>query len=302
MNSKPSIKHHFLPQHYLAGFTDDKGMFFVYDKVSGEIFQSSPANTFFEKHLNTVTFPKGNSSDFLEGAYTHIENESWGAFNKIKNSLKDTKIDLLDKMSLYFFLLCLYWRLPANISAVDNLSKISFEDDDALNYFTISRKDGGNAPKEFLDEIKNSLAFKKSLKLILPFAPFFKNKTWSDSIERWRFLFPADGKGWYIVGDSPIITDGVNDRDPMKCLENFIFPISGKTLLVNTNPPISQGFPPELVMEFNMAIIERSKRFVACPNKDWLQALIKYFDFYKSYNKTNTIIPNLFSGLSSGIL
>lgn len=298
----PSKNHHFLPRHYLEGFTNNKGMFFVYDKMYGNIFKSSPGNTFFEKHLNTVTFPKGHSSDFLENVYAHIEGESWGAFNRIRGSSKNTKIELLDEMSLFFFLLCLHWRLPTNISIVDNLSDISFNEDDILNYFTISRKDGKKAPKEIIYKIKSSSAFKKSLKLILPFAPFFKNGDWGDDIKRWRFLYPADGKDWYLVGDNPIVTEGVNDNDPLKCLNEFVFPVSGKILLVNTNPPINHGFPSELVMEFNMAIIERSKRFVACPKEDWLGAVVKYYNFYKSYDKTHTIIPNFLNGLKKGIV
>lgn len=302
MISKPSVKHHFLPRHYLSGFTNDKGLFYVYDKSSGKIFESSPSNTFFEKHLNTVTFPKGHSSDFLEGVYTHIENESWTAFDRIQKSTKDTNIGLIDKMNLYFFLLCLHWRLPANIDAVEKLSKVAFNDNEILNYFSLINKDGSKAPNDIINYIAKSSAFKKSLKLLVPFAPFYKDNKWQEDVVRWRFLYPAEGKNWYVVGDVPIVTKGIYDNDPLKCLKEFVFPVSGRILLVNTDPPITQGFPPELIMEFNMSVFEQSKRFIASPNRDWLEALVKYYNFYKTYNKTDTIVPKFFEGLKSGIL
>lgn len=302
MNKKPSVKHHFLPRHYLRGFVNEDGKFYVYDKSTGKIFESSPDNAFFEKHLNTVTFPSGEKSDFLEDAYTHIENESWRSFNRIKDSDKDTKIELLDKMSLYFFLLFLHWRLPANINNVEILAKKAFDEKEVLNYFSINNKDGSRAPDKIIGKITKSSAFKKSLKLLIPFAPFFKDNNWQDDVLRWRFLYPADGKNWYVVGDVPLITTNTYDDDPINCLKEFVFPISGKILLVNTDPPIEQGFPPELVVEFNMAIFERSQRFIASPNKKWLEAMVGYYNFYKTNNKTQTIIPKFFSGLKSGIL
>ena len=69
-----SKRHHYLPRHYLRGFTNSEGIYFVYDKEEKNIFVGSPDNTFFENNLNIATFPKGDSSDFLEDMYTEIEN------------------------------------------------------------------------------------------------------------------------------------------------------------------------------------------------------------------------------------
>jgi len=35
---KPSKKHHYLPTHYLEGFTDGDGGFFVYDNMPTKYF------------------------------------------------------------------------------------------------------------------------------------------------------------------------------------------------------------------------------------------------------------------------
>ncbi len=49
-----SKRHHYLPQFYLRGFTDNKGEFYVFDKQTEEIRKSNPLNSFFENHRNTA--------------------------------------------------------------------------------------------------------------------------------------------------------------------------------------------------------------------------------------------------------
>jgi len=292
-----SKKHHYLPRKYLKGFTDNKNGFWVYDKKENKYFKSSPDATFFEKNLNTVEFSDTKKSDFLEDLYTHIENHSWEYFDRIKNSTSKTVIDPLDKANLLFFLLFLHWRLPNNIAFAEDLSKKAFTDDEAINYFNLVYKNGEKAPQEMIEVIKNSFAFKKAIKLLTPFAPFHKDKNWNKNLENWRFLYTQDNQNWFIVGDNPIITKGVHDHDPVKCLNEFVFPVSGKILLVNINKPIENGFPPDFILPYSTAILERSKRFVACQNKDFLKALVDRYNIYQQHNKSHIIISEMFEVL-----
>jgi hypothetical protein len=77
----PSVNHHYLPRHYLKGFTDERGMFYIYDKQKDMLFLSNPDSTFFEKRLNSLTFPSGRSSDSLESIYAFAEKKAWPSFN-----------------------------------------------------------------------------------------------------------------------------------------------------------------------------------------------------------------------------
>ncbi len=257
----------------------------------------TPNAVFFENDLNTVIFPEGESSDFLENLYRDIENQSWGPLNNIRSSTSKTAIKLLDKMHLFLFLLFLHWRLPSNIKHVEELSKKFFvKNNKNLNYFTLKSKSDENVPKEVLDEIKNSSAFKKSSKLILPFAPFYDG-SWGERLKNWRFLYTGDGDRWYLVGDNPIITKGDNDHDPVNCLSEFVFPVSGNILLINTNKPVNKDFPPEFIIQFNVSIIEKAQRFVACHKKDFLEALIRDYKVSVQFKKTDSIITEMFDML-----
>lgn len=293
--SNPSVKHHYLPRHYLRGFTDDKDGFFVYDKRADKIFKSSPGSTFFENNLNTIVSPQGTASDWLEDFYTEMENRLWHSFDTIGSSTKTTPIDSWDKMNLFLFLLFLHWRLPSNIQFAEKLAKEAFdEDNEALNFFKIRNKNGEEVPKALIEEMRSSPAFKKAVKPLLPFAPFLRDRNWGNTLDNWRFLYSTDNKGWYIVGDNPIITEGRFDHDLINCLREFVFPVSGRILLVNTHKPINKDFPSEIVVYSNNAMIERAKRFVACQNKDLLEALVEQYRLFVRFGKTHLIIPQLF--------
>lgn len=301
MRKTSTKKHHYLPRYYLNGFTNSKDTFFVYDKEKNSIFLTNPSAAFFENNLNTVTFPNGDSYDFLEDEYTEIENACWGSLDAIRQSTSDVPINALDKMHLFVFLCFLYWRLPSNIEFVEKLSEKAFLDNNEFDYFRLSYKGGEKIPKEVTEIIKHSLPFKKSFKMIVPFMPFYKDNKdndWAAKIlENWRFLYTGGDKSWYVVGDNPIITKGDSDNDVVNCLNEFVFPVSGKILLININKPINKGLPPEFVLQYDTAIIERSRRFVACQNKDFLEALIKRYKIYVQFGKTDTIMADMFNML-----
>lgn len=294
MKNKLSKKHHYLPRHYLKGFTNNKNCFFIYDKQQNKIFSTSPDAAFFENNLNTVSLPGGGSSDFLEKLYRNIEKESWGSLDRIRESNNKTPIDPLDKMFLFLFLLFLHWRLPSNIKYAEELTKIFFDKDNKnINYFNLKYKNGTLPPKEVVDVIKNSPAFKKTAKVILPFAPFYKD-IWIEKLVNWKFFYTGDSSNWLLVGDNPIITKGRSDHDPLNCLNEFVFPVSGSVLLVNTNNPINKSLPPRFLIKFNIAIIERAQRFIACQNKNFLEKLLKLYDFHVRHNKTSILIAEMF--------
>jgi len=200
-------------------------------------------------------------------------------------------------MNLFSFLLFLHWRLPSNIGTVDKLSAKFFRGDNVLDYFKLLRKTGSPVPKEVVESVINSSAFKKSARVIIPFAPFFKDPNWWSSMAEWRFAYSGDEKSWHIVGDNPIITRCKSDHDPVNCLKEFIFPVSGKILLIGGHSPKGQTFPPDFVVQYSAAIIERARRFVACQNQSFLEALLKYHKLHVQYGKTGIIVGDLFAML-----
>ncbi len=159
MINKQSKKHHYLPRHYLRGFTNDDGSFYAYDKINDKVFLTNPDNTFFENDLNTVTTPKGDRSVFVEDQYTNIENVCWPSLDKIRESNTKKAVSYSDKEFLYLFLLFQYWRLPINIPAVEEISETAFTRSNPVDYFQIKNKNGESVPKKIIEHIRGSDAF-----------------------------------------------------------------------------------------------------------------------------------------------
>lgn len=297
MTRPNSKKHHYLPRHYLRGFVDDTGSFYVWDKKADRIFQTNPGDAFFENNLNTVTFPQGQSSDFIEDLYAKMENRSWGSLDRIRKSTNITPVALLDKMHLLFFLLFLYWRLPINTRRAETLSKLAFTGTGDFDFLRLTNKAGEIAPKEIAEQLRDSKAFQKAFRQVIPLAPFFKKKDWAMRVNDWRFLYAADGKTWHLVGDNPFIIKDDTENTFISSFPQFLFPVSGRILLVCTDRPITSGVPSEFLIEQNNAMIHNAERFVACHSKDFLEAQIKYYRIFMSYSKTDLIIPELFDML-----
>lgn len=86
--AKKSIarRHHFLPQAYLAQFTDTgikKGQFFVLDVETGHRFRTSPKKVAVELDFNRVDI-EGIPPDFVENSFAPMEQE---AVRAIENTI-----------------------------------------------------------------------------------------------------------------------------------------------------------------------------------------------------------------------
>jgi hypothetical protein len=200
-------------------------------------------------------------------------------------------------MHLFLFLSILHWRLPSNIGAAEKLSSKAFLENNEFDYFRLRSRNGEKIPEETVELVRSSPAFRKSFRLSIPFAPFFKDREWSIKLEKWRFIQTGDGNSWYIVGDNPIVTEGRYGHDPINCLNEFAFPVSGRMLLVSTSKAVSSVLSSGFVIQFNVSTIQRARRFVACQNRDFLEALIQFYKGLVRSEATNTIIPEMFGML-----
>lgn len=69
--------------------------------------------------------------------------------------------------------------------------------------------------------------------------------------------------------------------------------------MISTNKPVSKELPPEFTIQFNVSVIERAQRFVACQRKDFLEALIKDYKLHVQFEKQNIIINEMFDMLEN---
>jgi hypothetical protein len=81
-------RHHYLPQAYLAGFTDTgtkDGWFYVLDADSGTCFRTSPKNVAVELDFNRVAI-EGKPPDVIENVLSNFENSAAQAIREVNNT------------------------------------------------------------------------------------------------------------------------------------------------------------------------------------------------------------------------
>jgi hypothetical protein len=83
-----SKRHHYIPQFYLKGFTNEHGKYYIFDKQIETIRLSTPINSFFENNRNTVIV-KDEKTVFLEDIYSRFDSETAPQLEKIRTASVD---------------------------------------------------------------------------------------------------------------------------------------------------------------------------------------------------------------------
>ena len=84
----------------------------------------------------------------------------------------------------------------------ERLSRRFFGPDNELSYFKLLSRTGNAAPKEMIDRIRSSPAWKKAAKTVVPFAPFFRGglgeRTWKTG-DSFTLAIRGIGISWEII-------------------------------------------------------------------------------------------------------
>src|ERR1700749_3785931 len=116
-------RHHYLPQFYLKGFTNNQGKFLIYSvanglfKGHGKLFP--PASHFFLPDDNIVP-TEGLPDDYLESIYSVNESRYARILKKIKAVDQDFGLNNEDVVWLNYFAGELFWRVPAQRSLINS--------------------------------------------------------------------------------------------------------------------------------------------------------------------------------------
>ncbi len=145
-------KHHYIPQFYIEGFTNNKGEVFVLEHATGKINKQSKYGTFHKYKFYSVDFTKHPKRDpesaqkikkslgidhidisnvkeypdMIEDLLSDVENISAPIIKKL---IKGEQISTREKMNLSTFIALMYTRTPAFHSFVSELEKQVMEKD-----------------------------------------------------------------------------------------------------------------------------------------------------------------------------
>lgn len=267
-----SKKHHYIPRFYLNGFVDEAGKFFIYDKITDKIWQSTPANSFAENRRNTGTIEHQVTkevffSDLPEEMITHFDTRAATVFNIIRNSQPEDSV--LNEERIYIlrmFILSLFWRTPIN----DSLRKKIIQDQSFEELgFGIFDSKTGKRNIEAENVLKQVDLFVKVYPTLLPITSFLKPFVKYNAPE-WKLYYKSDK--YSIVTDYPIIHNSFKDFSSLH--EDVIFPVSNRILLVSTKKYKPHILAPVFNLNVDLLLCHNAGRYIACANKNYLEFLI----------------------------
>jgi hypothetical protein len=286
-----SWRHHYLPQFYLQSFTNNKGLFKIYDVEQNRFIKDgkwfSTESYFFEKNGNTtITF--NEKDDFLEDKYyKDVDGRVAGLFNKIKSAEKGANFGLTDDdMPLFqYFVAVLFWRLPQNYNRLKyilqkgDLTKIGFLIKNVKGEI-INNTEAGK-------EIINSPNMFKAMKFLLPtllFPQLLDCKTQlhvqSTAVDK---AFPA------LCSDNPIIFQ--DSILPEIYKDDFILPLTDKLLFIRGNK-LNPNCLTSVRVDIDLILLKQAKKYVSCTDELYIRMLNIYYE--RNYSSIEEVKTKVF--------
>lgn len=284
-------QHHYLPESYLNGFTNERGLLWVYDWVLDEFREQSPRNTCKQNNFNTIINEDGTKNLEVEGAFATIE----GAALPVINSLiQGREMDGQQISDLAMFVAGMYSRIPAfremYAEGADRAWKESMKlavktEEDAVRFV---KGDKSIPPSFVLDFIQNeryelvtpkNALIVATINMMMKMHEIFYSQEWS--------IMRCNPKQAFVTSDAPltlypnpgfpnpnpfggygVATPGVEKR----------FPLSSELMLVilDRGGVTHYGnMKYEGVRHFNEFTSSRSDRFLIARDRPLLESLVR---------------------------
>jgi hypothetical protein len=285
-----SVKDHYLPEFFISGFTDDNGIFWVYDKIENRIISKpqTKAMRFYEKKRNTITV-ESKETDIIEKLYQKIE-------DLVKNSIIDSRTEEnLDKVEnfknvglILIFIIYTYWRIPKNDTLNEKL----------LRFYQNNKKDWDSFLKL---SFMNNISIDDRIKIAKTYIPVeiikeaIKIKT---NGEKQNYKIVDFKSPVFLISDNPVIFS----KNPVEYVDfqkTLIFPICKSrifALLENTN----FTFDEESIKLINLLLIYQAERYVGFHDRKTLENIVESFNHFKNIEQEiiNEIKKQLFERIN----
>ncbi len=271
-----SWRHHYIPEFYLKGFTNETNQFSIYSvrskrfKQDGKLF--SPESHFFKKHDNTIADLKRSPTDLLEQHYAILDDKIAPVFKKLKNEEGDNCYGITpeDRVMLQYYVSILFWRLPSNNDIVKEMTKhdmfeflgLKVTDEYALE--NIKRL-------QFAEHVKTHKDYHKILRIWIPqmtFPTMFDNTSQTTVVTFPQNKLPA------ICGDNPLILRHPEKLDLYN--DDFILPLNRNIIFLRTKK-MKQPIHSTVKIYIDMLVLMQSKEIACCTDTAYIGMLENLF-------------------------
>lgn len=267
---KKSTIHHYIPQFYARGFTDEDRMFYVYDKKKDEIISNrrSPKSVFYERDRNTTFTADGETSILEDKLYSDLDNRCASAVISLRD-LHNTKesFNIEDISFFRFFAINLLWRIPANDGMYNDFyerTEIIFRDAEGNQVLD----------PDLLEKIKNDESHKKMTRFIVPTKIVME--VMANLKGTAHGTLTDMGLQCFLLTDNPIVFKKTPKTTEELIKSEFLIPLS-PTRIYSTEENATLNFSRNMTISFNILQILQSSQYVCSPNLHVLKETIKLY-------------------------
>ena len=265
--------HHYLPQFYLRGFTNEQGKFLIYSIAKGNFKGGgkwfSPASHFFLPDDNFAP-TDGWADDYLEAIYSANESRYARIIEKIKAVDQGFGLDDEDVIWLNYFAGELFWRVPAQrelIKTATSLNQLNQLGVAVIDRRTMRQVDA----KQHEQWVKGDPFYFKRLRNVLPATNYWTllDCKWPCRAVTFPDPFPA------ICSDNPVILRHPEKADAF--LDDLIFPLAPNKVFFRIKG-MRKIFAPNIKFYIDMLMVLQAKEYVCSIDQDYIPWLMAVYE------------------------
>ena len=272
--NKISWRHHYIPKFFIKNFYNEENSLHVYDKLKEEYlpYPKSAKTIFFEKGRNNILL-YNKKDDILEFLTSYSDQKLSNQLQNIKSRSKEELEDSLEfSVAIQMFITWSLWRLPQY-------------DQKTEQYILENLESLCQIGESKFTELFNKMDEQSKIKFyrtIIPFEIVRTEPSSSLNNEVQYFKIYEHEKDAFLISDNPLIVkyhpEFKNDLN-IPCF----LPISSKRLymILESN---KYTVDKSVIVLINFLIINQADRYIASPDKDFLDYYIEIHKMSKNLN------------------
>ncbi|GAB4043197.1 DUF4238 domain-containing protein [Spirosoma jeollabukense] len=282
-----SSKHHYLPQFYIKGFTNNEKQLYIYNKKKDTISQRpiAPGGIFYELDANTIELHGEVSYELEDVYYRDIDNKFSKTIEIFRNEKNaETLFIEENKIAISLFFISIFWRIPTTRYLINNLvqnADLTFTSKNTSLFLNLIENKNYKKDPSFLKVAKAALLFESVYKLSGP----------PKETAYYRITdFPEKT---LLLGDYPMLYSEFPKSFNDLYYADHIFPVSATRIITRTTREL-KPMSIESQIPINLAIINQSSTYIASASLKFLTMMIEYYKGLKVLGKLNTELEKVF--------
>jgi len=277
-----SKRHHYLPEFFIKGFTNDAGLIWVYDKIEDRILDKplSPKSIFYQWNRNTLEVG-GHQSDIIEQAYSYVDNRTAKYLYECRTEMDLDKVETMEHFGyIILFMIFNFWRVPQN----DNQNEL------LMKFYSETKLDWESLLKLNALDI-SSIEKTKIAKTFIPIE-IMREATKFNTGGKIQFKIIDFKSPVFLLSDNPVLLPKI-PVDITDFSTSLIFPISRERIICFLEEP-KYNLGIEFIKTADLLLMHQANRYIGFHSKEGLDNFVSGYRHFRKIGDHADIVKRDF--------